>query len=448
MKPGRLTHCLFSGLLLCIVLNHSQAQNFAVRACIKNYPIKSVFLQEFYWSDSRIADSVVTDQDGCFTFNSDTRKPAGVYRFLFDNRQFLDIVFTGNPIDFYTVSGHLLDSIHFTNSAENETYYEYLRYRSLSQFGLMNLRQKLRNLPPDDPYALAIRNEIISLSKQESDFTNSLISKSPESLTSKLILIDRVPEPDPFLSKARSAGFTLEHFLDNVPFNDTSLLRTNALSAKIISCLSLVIAMHKEADSITAGFRETAFRLLAAAESEPTIFAFVRNYLSVGFQKLGYANLSLEIDTIPYPCCLCPGLENDKKESNFSSPGFAGKKFPDIRLKDGKSAVDLPRKDTKTIVLLSAPGCRWSEHMEKELVELAPEFKNAGYDIYILSSGENAVNNPEGELKIFFLTDKIASRLRKFTGTDQRPLVMTIDRDGIVKRATTSWLNLRNKLML
>lgn len=448
MKPVRFPGTLLLSFFLCFGLIQIQAQNFDIKGCIRSYTQKPVLLQEFDGADSRIVDSVFTDLHGCFHYSQLSLKPAGMYRLLLGNRQFLDLVYTGNPIDFETDAGYLIDSMRFTRSAENETYYQYLRYRLLSQYRLNNLRRKLLNHSPDDDYAHSLRDEIVSLAKQEQDFTNSLINKSPESLTSKLILIDRVPEPDPLWSKTVSSAYNYEHFPETIPFNDTSLLRTNALSAKIISFLSLVLTIHQETDSIEAGFREAAFRLLAAAESEETMFGFVQKYLSDGFQKLGYAELGLEIRTIPRPCCLCPETESNENNSPFQAITLTGKQFPAIKLKVDKTEVSFPQPGLKTIVMLAEPDCQWSRNMEAELIKFAPEARTAGYDIYMLYTTKHLLHPLEGDIKIMAMNEKSATRLHKFTGTSRRPLLIIVGKDGLVDKATTSWLDLRHKLML
>lgn len=437
---------LFS-LAFFLIAIPAQAQHIFIQACIRNYTQKPVLLQEFYGADNRITDSVSTDQNGCFIIKTGKSKPAGIYRLLFEKRQFLDLIYSGSPVDFSTETSHLLDSIQFTASAENQLYYQYLGYRALSQYRLANLRRKIPAMSPQTEYARSIQNEIQSLIRQEQDFTNSLIGRNPGSIAAKLILIDRVPEPDPLWGAEKRSAYTFEHYLDGVVFNDTTLLRTNAISAKMISYLSLVIAMNKESDSIIAGFRQASFNLLAAAESEKFMYSFVKKYLSDGFKKLGYADLSREINALPDPDC--QGSMSEEKPGNvrLSVTDLRGKQFPVVRFNDGKTKGTLPQKGMKTIAMLPAPGCQWSIKMETELLEIAQSERDAGYEIYILQREDEVARKPDGDIKTIYMGSREASKLMKFRGSDSRPVIFIIDGNGIVLKEINSWINLRDKLL-
>ncbi|MCB9023521.1 MAG: hypothetical protein H6542_03050 [Lentimicrobiaceae bacterium] len=423
-------------LITALLTGQVKAQQLSIDGSLKNYSDKTVFLQAFMGADAKICDSAVTDVHGHFNMLSAGPKPFGLYRILLENRRFLDFVYTGEAISFSTDINHLLDSMKISQSGENKLYYQYLKYRVNSQYRLQILRRKLPEIPVNNEHSRALRDEILSLEQQELDFTSHLIQNHPASFTAKLIRIDRTPAPDPLWDSQRKTSFTYLHYLDEGILNDTTLLRTNAISAKIISYLSLVITMNKNADSLSEKFRDAALNLLAAAEPSQPMYKFIREYLSEGFKKLGYNELAREISTLPLP------FEYTQHES------FVGEKFPVSRYKINQQEIRIPGKDKKTALLISLPACEWGKKMESELVLMGSSLSAADWQMLILTDSIFASDSMPATTTRIVLTEKEKKKLHKMIKNGEGPIVFLIDRQGIIQSQIRSWIHMKKRIEL
>ena len=434
-------HLRFSFLLLLLFNTglfpgQVAAQQFSIAGIIKNYNNKPVILQAFMGADAMVCDSAVTDANGRFTLQPANRKPYGLYRILLDNRRFLDLIYTGEEISFSTDMNHLLDSMKIKQSGENQLYYQYLKYRVNSQYRLQILRRKLPEIPENNQPSQALRDEILSLEQQELEFTTHLIQNHPASFTAKLIRIDRTPAPDPLWDSQRKTSFTYLHYLDEGILNDTALLRTNAVSAKIISYLSLVISMNKNADSLSENFRDAAFNLLAASEQSLPMYEFIQDYLTRGFKKLGYNKLSDEISSLPLP------FEYTEQTS------FVGERFPVFRFKIDLHEIRIPDQVKNTVLLISSPDCEWSKKMESELELTGNSLAAAEWQVLIITDSTIAKDSLPASAIRLVLTEKEKKRLHKMYHNNWGPIIFIIDKQGIIQSQTRSWIHIKKRTEL
>ncbi len=414
------------------------ANDFRIEGKIDGIDGSKVFLQEFQGAESQLIDSTFADEAGNFSFNMPSGKASGQYRLIFSERRFLDLIFNKENISFSTNLAHLIDDMMVTASAENQLYYQYLKFRVKSQKKISELKKQFYVYDSTHAFFRELKKEYNSLIAQEKEFTEYLIRSNPGLFAVKLIRIDREPNPNPTWNSAKKNQWVFDNFPTWFVLNDTALLRTNAVSAKIIAYLSVALSLQNNPDSLNRVLRIASFRLLAATSESETMFRFMQQYLTIGFKKLGYTDIEGTIAEIPYPCCPCDVVENldlSLKTKKVKIP-------TDISLKDLKGeTIKIPLRKTETHLLFNAPGCKWGDLMVEYFDKSLNEFSVVRSLRIIYKEGEiPTFENPRGP--VYFISDKNLSNMLKSVGINQRPLLITIDEEGNVTKTVTSWLEL------
>ncbi|PKP47220.1 MAG: hypothetical protein CVT94_12035 [Bacteroidetes bacterium HGW-Bacteroidetes-11] len=431
---------IFRTLLLLMFVSGQMlfASEYHLKGNIKGISESKIFLQEFYGDQNKVTDSAMADLNGNFSFTVKSEKPPGQYRLIFANRRFLDFIFNQENIQFTTSLDHLIDDMKVTESTENYVYYQYLKFRVKSQKRIDQLSKQLYSYDSTKAFFAEAKHEYLNLIRQEDEFTNQLLSEYPQLLVSSFIKIDREPRPDPSWNKAMANQWVFEKFPEYFQFNDTLLLRSNAVSAKIIAYLSVALSLHNHPDSLENILKTASFRLLASTGQSEKMFRFMNEYLSNGFVRLGYKNISAQISEIPFPCCTC------RPNEKTGDPGKTSKtRMPSsliLKTKNGEKAT-VKFGEKSTILLIASANCKWSELMIEGLMS-GKVISTGGKRILIIyRETETAAVESENPY-IYFISDKEMKRISGITEIQTIPMLITINEKGEVLHTSTSWLEL------
>jgi hypothetical protein len=431
---------LFRILLLLMIISGQMlyASDYYLKGTIKGIPESKIYLQEFYGEQNKVTDSVTADLDGNFSFKIKSEKPSGQYRLIFANRRFLDFVFNQENIQFSTSLDHLIDDMKITESTENYVYYQYLKFRVKSQKRIDQLSKQLYAYDSTKAFFAESKHEYRNLIRQEDEFTNQLLSEYPQLMVSAFIKIDREPRPDPSWNKTVANAWVFEKYPEYFQFNDTLLLRSNAVSAKIIAYLSVALSLHNHPDSLENILKTASFRLLASTGQSEKMFRFMNDYLSNGFVRLGYKNISEQISEIPFPCCVCEPNENT------GTPGKTSKtRMPSslvLKTQNGEKAT-VKFGEKSTILLIASADCKWSELMIEGLMSGKAISTKGKQILIIFKETETAAVESENPY-IYFISDKELKKVSGITEIQTTPLLISINEKGEVLDTSTSWLDL------
>lgn len=412
-------------LYFLIVQTPLFAQNSIISGCIENYKNEQLIVQDFHGSNESFIDTVKTDASGCFEINLPSDKQ-GQIRLLFQRRQFLDFFLLDEPVKFQADFDNLLGSINILVSEENKIYYNYLKYKVSNEY-----KQRSFNKLLSDTLQSEFREEVLSeinmLKQQERNSLLQLVKERPGSLVGKVLALDIIPLIPDTLDKEEGRDFMIAHFLDNLDFNDTLLIKTNALSAKIISYLSLGINNKNGYDSTVTRLSEMSLYLLYRSMVNEGMFKFIKSYLHKGFSTLGYKELVSELEGITFNCCYC----NDTNKQDMLVKEL--KKFPRIKTLFPERRI-LPSKKEGGIIILALSNCDVSSKLINEVKKVKGQ--EPLYIIYPESDYSNNQGNTQKE--VFYTSSKNVSKLQS-----SRPIVYFIDSNGKITYQTSSWLALK-----
>ena len=426
---------LFLPLLLGQIL---YAADYKIEGKIEGLGTGKIYLQEFYGEESYIIDSAFTDAENHFSFRINETKAPGQYRLIFSNRRFLDLIFNKENIKFSTSLTHLIGDMEILTSGENQLYYRYMKFRIKSQKRIDELRKQLHSYDEARAFYRELREEYKSLIAQEEEFTNQLIQSNPGLLTADFIRIDREPNPDPAWNAIQTNQWVFDHYPDYFLFSDTTLLRTNAVSAKIIAYLSVALSLHHHPDSLEDVLETASYRLLASTGSSEMMFHFMQQYLNHGFNRLNYPHIAALINEIPYPCCSCETIDKQVTHSKVKGNSMPAALLLKNNLGE-KVKISLRKRETH--LLFTMADCKWGDIMVKQLENKNQTDFADENQLIIYKEGETPTF-AHSSSNVYFISDKNLNKIRKSLGLFQYPALITINREGKVKGRITSWLEL------
>lgn len=277
----------------------AQSDSTYMEGCIKGYENSELVIQEFYGNQHSFVDTLYTDSTGCFTFFPGAEKASGQLRLLLNKRQFLDFFYEKQSISFEADFDHLLASMVIREDENNRLYYDYLNFRASNEYKLNELRDMLAK-SQEPGLSKDIVNEMNHLRNKETLYIRDFNHQNPKSLVTKVVMTDLISaqllDPD----SSGYSNYLVKHFLDELDFNDTILLRTNTLSVKLISYLSLAIKNTDNYDSTVARLSQSADQLLNRSMVNEVMFNFIKDYLINGFSTLGYKDLAIKVRAVTF----------------------------------------------------------------------------------------------------------------------------------------------------
>lgn len=432
---------LFLALFLCTCLltfAHAEDNTYILKGKIAGLTDSKILLQGFYGDKSFRLDSVFAEKSGEFTFRFAPTAAPGQYRIIFSKNRFLDIIFNRENIVFETHAATVIDSMKVLASAENSVYYRYLKFRVKSQIRIDQLRRQMYTTDRTLPVFRESREEYLNLISQEGSFTNILLRDYAGLLCTSFIKIDREPRPDPILSRDESNRLTFSNYPAHFVFADTTLLHSNAVSAKIIAYLSLALSLSHHPDTLSMLLENASWRILAAALPSETMSKFIQQYLVNGFNKLGNKALAEKIRALPLPCCGCAQtiIEGNQKQRQ---PKPVEKIT--VRSASGKSQ-SISLNDKNTMILLLKPGCEWNIPFWEKLQQFSAG--TAGYQkkLVVLMPEGNPADELPAQTEKYFIPGETFNRLLNQTGHHTLPLLLYYDESTGKQATISSWLQL------
>jgi len=313
------------------------SSTFTIEGKIFSVPDWKIYLSTVFGEKVRTVDSTLSDKDGQFSFQMRPGAPVGLYRITWVKDKFVDLLWNNENIRFYTRSDNPFDSLRILSSDENAIYYYYLKLERTTQQKLDLLMPIIDFYPEKDGFYPEAVREFESAQKDLIKVQDSLAAVHPSSFALRIIKNQSTPFLSSSLSKDERINFLKLHFFDNVNFQDTLLLNSNAWANKAISYLSLYGNSKLDQKQLEAEFIKAVTVMLSAAAVNPEIYKFILDYVVGGFDKYHFDGVITYIaDNFqdPFSCedqarktALQKKLDNFKKIS-------IGKIAPEIEVPD------------------------------------------------------------------------------------------------------------------
>ena len=362
----------FSIFILLTGTLFSQSGN-TIHGEIRNGAGKRITLSSMYGEKLTLMDSAFVDPSGHVAFSLKPATPEGLYRISLAKDNYFNLVLNHENIEFVTDVNDLSDSIRFSSSTENQLYVMFRKMDRTNQAKLELLVPVLDYYPEKDAFYSRIVNEFETIQKRQLGVIDSVARLYPESYSLRIVRLQQAPFIPASMGKDERMSWMKNHFLDQVNFKDTLLLRSDAWVNKAVSFLSLYSNNRLAQKQLEAEFIKAVTVILSAAAVNPEVYKFLLDYFVGGFDKYHFDNVITYIaDNFqdPFSCedqarksSLQKKLENFKKIS-------VGKIAPDIVVPDLKrKPVKLSEINSEFTLLVF-----WSSECS-HCIEMMPKVK-------------------------------------------------------------------------
>ena len=228
----------------------------------------------------QIIDTLYFDKENHLSY--EFTLPQGMYQLEVDGET-LEFLSEGKPVQ-YVATASLTEGEWFDDA--NRQWSAYLHERTSYRQEIEALKTVLRQYDPQSPFYQNASQEFVRRQQSFHEVTEQLISDAPDSFAARLIKADREMAIDPKSSGAEQRQMLIDHFLDEVDFNDLSLIPTNVLTTKMIDYLSLFQGFEGVNDPNVA-FAIGLGKILEKAKVNTKMYGFVLEYMLKGFTALG-----------------------------------------------------------------------------------------------------------------------------------------------------------------
>jgi len=219
---------------------------------------------------------------------------------------------------------------------------------------------------------------------------DSLKREFPGSYSVKILSLYSAPFIPASLAPNTRLTFLKQHYFDNVDFNDTALLRSNAWPNKAISYLALYSSNRFTQKQLETEFIKAVTLMLSDASENPDVFKFLLDYLVSGFDKYHFEDVityMAENFQDPFAC------EDQEKKSALQKKLETFKKItigqpaPDFEIPDTKAQpVKLSGIDAEyTLLIFWSSECGHCTEMLPKAKALYEAQKPKRYEILAVS---------------------------------------------------------------
>jgi peroxiredoxin len=327
-------------ILFLLLANEGMPQSgYTIIGRISNGSGKKLFLSSVYGEKMTTLDSAVVDASGQLVFHLQPSIPEGLYRISVKKDNYLNLIVNRENIEFSSDLESLSDSIRNLSSLENTLYYRYMKLDRINQAKLELLIPLIDYYPEKDAFYARTTFEFENIQTAQKKTLDSVAALYPGSYAVRIFRLQQTPFIRADISREARMNWLKSHFLDQVNFNDTLLLRSDAWVNKAVSYLSLYSNNRYSQKQLEGEFIKAVTVMLSAAAVNPDIYKFLLDYFVGGFDKYHFDGVITYIaDNFqdPFSCedqarktSLQKKLENFKKIS-------VGKTAPDIEVPDPK----------------------------------------------------------------------------------------------------------------
>ena len=440
---------LFSAVLIAGI---SFGQTFHLRGTVPGMSNTDVYLLQDFANSQRMVDTVRTDISGSFDFTMGADMPVGMYRIMTPTGQMFDVIYDRENIDFVATGMNASDIIQVKQSVENLIYYKYLHVKTANKLKINTLLPVLDYYPKNDTFYQVTKNQVAKLQDQITTVTQNLIRNNPGTLAAHFIAMDEPVKLDLGVPSAQRDEELKKVYFKNVNFNDTLLLRTNLLTAKLVGYLTLFQNRNMSKKTMEKSFVAPVDTILKKAQVNEKMYLFSLHYFVKGFEDFGFESLLQHIATHQHLADF-PGNSLQKialqKKLRLITELAVGKTAPDFttRTLKGKKIQLSKVKSNNTLLLFWAswcPHCKVAlpklekyydpDHPEKlQIIAVSvdenkkpveKEVKKEGYT-WINIAEQKGWDSPIAEMygvsstSTFFLLDKDKKIIAKPTNIDE-----------------------------
>lgn len=392
-----------SGLLIAFFIVSAcygqSGKQYRIDVTIDGLKDTTLLLGYHFGSKKFVADTAQVDSNGHAVFTGDSLLPQGIYLIILPGKTYFEILVDSNQqFAVRTDTADPINHIKFTNSDENKAFIAFQRFMIEKQKKSRELSEELKqSLPKDTAKADKIRKRMNTLNDEVMDYWDKLIEQYKGQFLGSLVKSMRnITPPEPNIAKDHPKHdslvwihnylFNKEHFLDNIDFSDSRLLRTPILENKLNAYFNYVLIPLP--DSIIPA----AIAVVERAKKNREVFQFVLSTLVNKFQtsnRMGMDGVFVALAERYYlsgEAWWASDKLIDKITERVKAlkPNLIGSIAPDLWLPDPQNKYHrLSQIKAKiTVVYFWDPDCSHCKKVTPEMKKIYDSYRKKGFEVY------------------------------------------------------------------
>jgi peroxiredoxin len=386
---------LFVVFLSLISLNLFSQQGYHIRYTVKGLANGKAYLAVCR-GNIRIPVDTTSVVNGVIDFKKKKPLPVGVYRIIFKDSSFTDLVFNNEDVVMENQLPYLRANLKIIKSEETKIFYEYWNTsRQLKdsidetiKIGEVIYKNNGGVFTSDLD---SMQKRVVLLNSNLKNFTTRLIEKSKGMFVQKLLKAYLSPDYEVYLKKPEAFqyksrfSFLKDHYFDNVDFADSSLLNTEVF----YQLANDYISTFSDPPTTDSYIRTIGFVLGKASDSKP-VYNYLLNLMMNTFETSDFEEVYVYLIENYYLQNTC---ESGSGHKTIAAKAEALKKLeignsaPEIKMGDvNGNLTSLYSINTKAVLLLFwSAECQHCEAAMLELINIYNDYKPKGLEIFGVS---------------------------------------------------------------
>lgn len=379
---------LFFSMLMC---NSNLKAQHQISGTIRDYSEQTIYLNLIKGDNKFPVDSVKTNSDGYFLFQTAKWFRVGMYELVTKSGNNFRILYNNADVRFISNSDGEDAQVEFIGSEENKLWYDYVILKNKVRAKQELIKPILQQYPTNELFykqAVEAYNQLQFSLKRKTD---SIYSARSETLAARLMRADVPPVIDLNLDFDAQRQQLKEHFFDQTDFADTLLLYSDVLTSKMIDFLSLHQRPNMNMTEIQLAFMQALDVIFEKASVEKTTYLSALEYFLEGFAKMGFTAVTDYLSNLPHLNNDCMDLETLMEVERIAGPHrkvVLGSAAPDIFMTDinGKDFSLESTKGQLKIILFWSVSCPHCLTLIPELEQLVSHYPQLSVISFVLSS--------------------------------------------------------------
>lgn len=375
----QLLQLVFTLSILLFVSLCVNAQTLSINVSGSNNT--KVYLYSLLGEKTLLIDSVDASSDNNYKYNLE-KLSTGFYRLSFTKNIVIDFINDSKNVVLKTDFNNILDSMNVISSESNKLFYQFIKLNRQYKTKNELLQLILNRFPKDDTYYQQTKERLNELQNEYLEFVSITAQKDPQSFIAKYIRSAQLPVLDISVQPDKQLTYLKDHALDNVDFNNSSLINSDVFTNKTIEYLTYFRNPQLPLELLEKEFMSAVDSILNKAKVNQLVYQHITEYLIDGFKKFGFDQVLdyiVENYVIKDDLCLDERTEGMiKRRIEQAKYLKIGNAVPNIIMNDinGKQ-VELNIISTeKTVIVFYASWCPHCKELLPKLNELKKQNGN------------------------------------------------------------------------
>jgi thiol-disulfide isomerase/thioredoxin len=368
-----------------------QEKGYHISYTLHNIKDTMAWLCQVYGKEVIAVDSCLVKKDKA-EFSGQQHLDYGVYKIVFNDTLFTDIIFTGEEVELESYFPAIIPRMKVHKSKENRVLFSYWQYYFRMQDSMDDVIERGRKIyyanqgkPSKELDILQQRSD--DLDDEKYQYIMKLQRDYPELFAPKLILSFQKPDyrfylihdGKPYPSEEE---YYRAHFFDNLDFGDRRMLQTEVLYVMINDYMKTFTQSPS-----TATYISLTDEILNRARADSVVYQYCIELFIKNFESTIWDQVFIHLVETHY---IHSPLANEALKKVYLQRVKAirntsiGSKVQDVcgQTVEGGQHCLRPELGTRTLLLFWSPGCEHCEAILPDLVKINNEYSEKGLKIF------------------------------------------------------------------